>query len=94
MTVAVMIAKMPFPTRLYNANQKVWLLFQTGSKACKVVGKYRGSGRYVEGWVNWRSHDRSMPVFRLINVQQEFADRLGLQSRAPVQSLLPARVEE
>lgn len=81
MTVAVMVAKMPFQTRLYNANQKVWLLFQTGSDACCVVGKYRGSGRYVEGWVSWRSRDRSAPVFQLIDVPQEFADRHGLQPR-------------
>ena len=86
MTVAVMVAKMPFSTRLYNANQKVWLLFQTGSDACRVVGKYRGSCRYVQGWVNWRGHDRSAPAFQLIDVPQEFADRLGLQSRALVWS--------
>lgn len=81
MTVAVMVAKMPFQTRLYNANQKVWLLFQAGSDACRVVGKYRGSGRYVQGWVNWRSRDRSAPSFQLIDVPQEFVDRHGLQPR-------------
>jgi hypothetical protein len=78
MTVAVMVAKMPFRTRLYNANQKVWLLFATGAEACHVMGKYRGSGRYVKGWVNWRSRDRSAPSFQLIDVPQEFADRHGL----------------
>lgn len=81
MTVPALLARLPFRTRLYNANQKVWLLFQTGSRACCVVGKYRGSGRYVRGWVNWRRHDRIEPVFQVIEVPQGFADRHGLPSR-------------
>lgn len=82
MTVAVAVARLPFRTRLFNANQKVWLLFQTGSRACCVVGKHRGCGRYVRGWVNWRSHDRIEPVFQMIEVPQGFADRHGLIDRA------------
>lgn len=38
--------------RLWKRGQKVWLIFETGALAAYVIGKYRGKGRWIKGWVN------------------------------------------
>lgn len=69
--------KMPFSNKKFNKNQKVWVRFMTGALACCVVGKFRGRGRYVEAWVNWRAKNKEAPEIKDIEVTDEFAKRLG-----------------
>ena len=69
--------KMPFTTRHFNKNQKVWVEFTTGAEAACVIGKFRGKGRYVRAWVNWRSKGKAAPDFKEIEVEESFARRIG-----------------
>ena len=39
--VTVIMIKMPFKTKHFNKNQKVWVQITTGAMAAKVVGRYR-----------------------------------------------------
>ena len=72
----VRMFKMPFRTRHFNANQKVWVQMMTGACAARCIGKFRGSGRYVCAWVNWRAKDN--PEIKQIEVEDDFAERIGI----------------
>lgn len=74
--------KMPFKTKHFNKNQKVWVQMTTGAMAARVTGKFRGSGKYVSAWVNWDRGDRQkypMPEFKAFTVDNDFAERHDLQ---------------
>ena len=47
-------------------------------KACVWSGKYRGKHRYVNAWVRWDTAKRENPVFESFEVDDEFAERRGL----------------
>ena len=66
--------KMPWKTKHFNKNQKVWVSETTGNMASKVVGKFRGSGRYVTVWVSWENR-QSLPIFKGIPVALSFCSR-------------------
>ena len=69
---------MPFETNLFNKNQRVWVLFETGDMACKVVGKHRGRNRYIQAWVTWgsKSREQLMPEqFDEFEVTDDFVRR-------------------
>ena len=70
--------KLPFKTRMFNKNQRVWVVYGTGDMACAVCGKYRGSGRYVHAWVNWRARSRPEPKIESFDMPDEFCKRHGL----------------
>jgi len=76
--IKVSMFKMPFKTRHFNKNQKVWIRYRTGAAAAECVGKFRGKYRYVRAWVNWSHGNRPIPEFREIEVPEEFAKRLDL----------------
>ena len=81
-TISVMMFKIPFRTKHFNVNQKVWVQKTTGDFAAKATGKFRGSGRYIEAWVNWDKADRTkypFPEFKEIEVAKSFAIKHGLQ---------------
>ena len=40
-------------TKVYKAGQTCWVLFSTGEPSVHVVGKYKGKGRYVTGWLHY-----------------------------------------
>ena len=70
--------KMPFETKHFNKNQKVFIQYGTGDMAAKVVGKFRGKHRYISAWVKW---DRAikekelMPKIKQIDINYDFAKR-------------------
>lgn len=66
-------------TNLYRKNQKCWVKFVTGSHAICVKGKYRGKGRYVEGWLHI-PRDCEYSDVKEIEITKEQAKRLGLLS--------------
>ena len=70
--------KMPFSTKHFNKNQRVWIKSTTGAMAAEVVGKFRGKGRYVTAWVNWDSNQKDNPEFEKFDVDDGFATRMGL----------------
>jgi len=77
----VCMSKMPFKTKHFNKNQKVWVISHTGAMAANVCGKFRGKGRYVSAWVNWDRGDREkypFPKFIDFDVSDSFALRHGL----------------
>lgn len=49
----VMYFKMPFVTKHFNKNQKVFIQILTGAMAAKVIGKFRGKFSYRSSWVSW-----------------------------------------
>lgn len=70
----VRVAKMPFRTKHFNENQKVWLQEMTGALAAKVVGRYRGSGRYISAWIKFDKPDKPAPKWKVVAVNDAFAD--------------------
>ncbi len=74
----VLMCRLPFRTHLFNQNQKVWVKFRSGNLAYCVVGKHRGKGRYITGWVSWLHANRPAPDWKEIEVDEEFAKRLGI----------------
>lgn len=79
--VTVTFFKMPFKTKHFNKNQKVWIQITTGAMAAKVAGKFSGKYRYVSAWVNWDKSDRErypMPEFKRIDIDVSFAKRHNL----------------
>ncbi len=73
---SVKMFKMPFDTKHFNTNQKVWIATLSGNQSAKVVGKFRGKGRYVTAWVSWRG--KVLPEIKELEVNCTFASRLGL----------------
>jgi len=90
----VRVAKMTHQTRHFNSNQNVWLQYMSGALAAKVVGKYRGRGRYVSAWIKWDIPSKPPPEWKPIAVAAIFAERHSLthttapdpQSPAPAPS--------
>tara|TARA_R100001230_G_C5545887_1_gene75063 strand:+ start:115 stop:399 length:285 start_codon:yes stop_codon:yes gene_type:complete len=72
---SVRVAKMTHRTNHFNANQKVWLQMMTGDFAAKVVGRYRGKGRYVSAWIKWGTPKKPFPEWKTIDVEEAFAER-------------------
>jgi len=65
-------------TKHFNKNQRVWVQTTTGDMACKVIGKFRGSGRYVSTWLRYTK--KTKPRFLEFDVVQSFADRYNIKA--------------
>ena len=74
----VMMCKLPFETRLFNKNQKVWVVQRSGSLAYKVCGRHRGRGKYITAWVSWTSCYYQKPEWKKIEVRKQFSDTHNL----------------
>ncbi len=62
-------------TKRFNANQKVWIIFDCANHLC-VRFKYRGKGRYVNGIAD--KFAKYVGEIKTIKVSKEFVNRLGL----------------
>jgi len=62
--------KMPFRTKHFNINQKVWVRRLSGTMAAEVKGRFRGKGRYVIARVKWE--DKEVPEIKQIGVTDSF----------------------
>lgn len=62
-------------TNVFKAGQKCWVLFSTGTPAVCVVGKYRGKGRYVKGWLHYPKQ-YTPDDFIECEVSEDFTQRL------------------
>lgn len=51
----VVLFKVTRDLRYFRKGQKVWAIFLTGALAASCIGRWRGKGRWVEGWVHWPS---------------------------------------
>jgi len=74
-SVEVTYFNMPFETKHFNESQVVWVVMSTGALACKVTGRFRGRGRYVKAWVNWKGVNAPCPEFKTMSVTEEFAKK-------------------
>lgn len=70
---SIEVCKLVRATRLFNANQKVWLMYRAGIGDACVVGRYRGRGRYIRAWV----HNGDCGPWQTIDTDREFVRRLG-----------------
>jgi hypothetical protein len=77
-TVNVACIKLPFQTKHFNQNQKVWVRATTGAEAALVTAKRRGRGRWISAWINWRSKEKTRVEFKVFSVSKEFSDRHNL----------------
>ena len=68
--------KMPFSTKHFNENQRVWIAVMTGAQAALCYGKFRGSNRYVHAWVTWNGNGKPLPVIDEFEVDDAFARRV------------------
>lgn len=71
--------KMPFRSKKFNLNQKVFVVYSTGAEAALCYGQFRGRGRWISAWVNWCSKDRPTPAWIKYDVDDNchIAKRLG-----------------
>lgn len=67
--------KMPFQTRHFNENQRVWVRNLTGDMAAECVGRFRGRHRYVSAWVRWGN--KVKPIIKEMEVDQQFAQMIN-----------------
>lgn len=62
-------------TNLFRKNQRCWIKYTTGQLAVCVVGKHRGKGRYIQGWLH-APKEYDPKLIKEIEVEEEFAKRL------------------
>lgn len=74
----VLYCRMPFKTKFFNKNQKVWAIKLTGAQAFYCAGKFRGKWKYVKAWISWSKKHRECPEWKVIDVDAGFAARLSL----------------
>lgn len=69
--------KMPFFTKHFNKNQKVWIVYLSGAMSAEVVGKYRGKGRYIKAWVSWDRKNRECPNVKEVTITKMFSKKIA-----------------
>ena len=74
----VNMTKCPRRTNHFNLGQKLWLQCMTGACAARVVGKFRGKGRYVEAWIKWDRKNDITPTWKTFEVAEDFAKKHDL----------------
>ena len=80
------LAKITMDTNLWKKGQKVWILFFTGACASFAIGKYKGGGRWIKGWIKYVDNhhpykygSQSRPNAKYIgtvSIKKEFYDYL------------------
>jgi len=73
--------KMPFGTRHFNYNQRVWIVYESGALASYCFGRLRGKGRWVRAWVRYDIKRRAVPDIRDCDVTEEFSK--GIHRKEP-----------
>ena len=58
----VQFFKMPFNTKMFRYNQKVYIVYSHGAPGYCVIGKYQGKGRYIKTFVNFDSKERQKHI--------------------------------
>ena len=74
----VKMFKMPFETKHFNKNQKVWIVSLSGAMSALVRGKFRGKYKYISAWVSWSTKQKQNPEIKEIIVSNNFAKRLDI----------------
>lgn len=49
--------RMTRDTGLWKRGQRVWEVYRTGALAAFVTGRWRGKGRWIEGWIHLPDKD-------------------------------------
>ncbi len=44
-------------TNLWKKGQKLWVDWTTGALAAPAVGRHKGTGRWIRGWIHWEDID-------------------------------------
>tara|TARA_Y100000034_G_C6618571_1_gene269601 strand:- start:338 stop:577 length:240 start_codon:yes stop_codon:yes gene_type:complete len=70
------LAKPTDTSHSWNKGQKCWVVWVAGTNDARVVGRFRGKGRYVKGWL----HDGRYRIVGEIEVARGFRDRLSKKS--------------
>lgn len=72
----ILMFRMPFSTKLFNLNQKIWIRRGTGALAAEVRGRFRGRGKYITAWVNWNTKSKAAPTIKKIEVVEKFYNKI------------------
>lgn len=46
------LCRITHDNNLWKKGQKVWVCYYTGDLSYKVIGRFRGKGRWIMGWVH------------------------------------------
>lgn len=63
--------KIPWKTKLFNKNQKVFVVYMSGNQACKISGKFRGKGRRILCWFKWNDKSMHLVHFKEIEMSEK-----------------------
>lgn len=75
-TMNVDTFKIDKDNKVFKKGQRVWVQKRTGNLSARVIGKYKGRGRYVSCWVSY--DEKEVPYYQTFEVEDNFADRLDL----------------
>lgn len=75
------LLKLSRNTNLWRKGQKVWSIFPTGSCAHYVIGKYKGKGRWIKGWVHFQceAYPFDSKSIGFVEVKENFKQMLLLK---------------
>lgn len=71
--------KMPWKTKFFNKNQKVFVVLMTGNQACQVSGKFRGKGRRIWAWFKW--NDKCMHLLHFKEMEMSETDYKNIMGK-------------
>lgn len=75
-TQILLMCKAPKTSKHFNANQRLWIIRLTGSQAAEVKGKYKGKGRYIQGWIKWDKPGDTCPKIIEVSVTKSFYEKI------------------
>lgn len=69
------VFKSPVNTKFIRKNQKCWIMHSSGDCAYRIICKYRGKGRYINIWYNYKWALPEPKVFT-IDITENFYRKL------------------
>jgi hypothetical protein len=64
-------------SNMFVIGQPLWLVFKSGNHAALVIGRHKGNGKYIKGWVRW--NDTCIPKFEECEVDEHFYNFVNKQ---------------
>lgn len=76
--VRILMFKMPYKTKNFNFNQKVYIRKISGQCSAEVAGRRRGKYNYISCWIRFNKKGAEYPRLIEITVPLSFAEKLKL----------------
>lgn len=72
----IRMLKLPFETKHFRKNQKLFVVYMSGNLACLCCGKYKGHGKRIRAWISWESKQRQAPMFFEAEINEQFYNQI------------------